>query len=124
MLWILCALSALTFVVHTFVGGPVVVRPLLANDTLPKASKWLAYYCWHIATVMLAAVTIAAGWLVHEPSIDVKRFALVFFGALAAALSLLSAAVASRGGINPLRFPSTSLFAAIATVCSLALLEL
>jgi hypothetical protein len=32
--------------------------------------------------------------------------------ALAACLSVLSAAVAIKGGIHPLRFPSTTLFAA------------
>jgi hypothetical protein len=46
---------------------------------------------------------------------------VVFLTAVTAALSLLSAAVALKGNINPFRFPSTSLFAA---VCLLGLVGL
>lgn len=38
---------------------------------------------------------------------------VVFVSGLNAALSILSIVVAKKGGINPLRFPSTSLFAVV-----------
>lgn len=105
------AVAFLTFVVHTFVGGVYVVRPLLAADDLTRASRWLAYYCWHIATVvilfMTAGFAYAAMWP-HE-----ARVLTWFLCALALALSALSATVALKGGIHPLRFPSTSLFAVV-----------
>ncbi|KPF75591.1 hypothetical protein IP78_13635 [Brevundimonas sp. AAP58] len=118
MTWAICILAATTFLIHTFIGGPRVAAPLLADTSLPKASKWLNYFCWHIATVLLAFMTGAFAWLALKPQPAVLGPALVFFGALSLVLSVLSAGVAMRGGINPLRFPSTSLFAAIAVVCA------
>lgn len=112
------AVSALTFYVHTFVGGKRVAAPLLDDTSLPFAAKWLGYYCWHVTTVLIAFIVAGFVWLAlhpHTPS-------LVFLGALTLALSILSAAVAIKAGIRPLQFPSTSLFAAIATTCAAALL--
>lgn len=109
--------SAVTFYVHTFIGGPVVARPLLASAALPPASKWLNYYTWHMATVLLAAMGAGFGWAAVRP--DAHDLAL-FLTILAAANSLLSAWVAWKGGINPLRFPSTSLFALIAVLGALS----
>ncbi|MEM9300551.1 MAG: hypothetical protein AAGE01_00485 [Pseudomonadota bacterium] len=108
LLWSATAVAFVAFLVHTFVGGRRVARPLLADRSLPPASKWLNYYCWHAATVMLAFVTIAFAWAAVDPTLAPV---VVFGGTLAVALSALSAAVASKAGIHPLRFPSTSLLA-------------
>jgi hypothetical protein len=116
-IWLAAAASALTFCVHTFVGGPRVAGPLLADRSLPFAAKWLGYYCWHVTTVMLAFFTGAFVWLAIHPDIP----SLVFLCALSGALSILSATVTRRAGISPWRFPSTSLFAAIAVLSALAL---
>lgn len=121
MIWLAAAVAALTFCIHTFVGGPIVARPLLAAENLPKASKWLSYFCWHIATVLLAAITFALLWLASTPMGAVQPPALAFFGLLSAALSILSAAVALKGAIHPLKFPSTTLFAVLSTICFMAL---
>ncbi len=118
-LWSAAAASAITFAVHTFIGGRAVARPLLADRSLPKEAKWLAYYCWHIATVLLAAVTAAFGWAAWSGA--ARDLAIAITG-LAAILSLLSAGVAIMGGINPLRFPSTSLLAVVACLGGAALL--
>ncbi|MGL4320903.1 MAG: hypothetical protein ACRCS3_08575 [Paracoccaceae bacterium] len=124
MIILAAAVAGLTFVIHTFFGGPIVVGPLLANDHLPKASKWLNYFCWHIATVLLAATTIALVWVASSKSVEVKYFGLSFFGMLASTLCVLSAAVALRGKIHPLKFPSTTLFLVLACLCFAALLQL
>ncbi|MCP5368763.1 MAG: hypothetical protein H6907_11125 [Hyphomicrobiales bacterium] len=124
MIWLAAVASALTFCVHTFVGGPVVAKPLLAAAKLPKASKWLNYFTWHVTTVLLAAMTMALAWLASGASAEVAEPALVFFGGLSAALSVLSAAVAIRGRIHPLRFPSTSLFALTSALCWTGLIGL
>lgn len=110
------AASVVTFLVHTFVGGRRVAAPLLADRSLPKPSKWLNYYCWHVTTVLIAFMAGGFLWLAFDPHLP----SLVFLGALAFALSVLSAAVALKAGIGPLRFPSTSLFAAIAIICMAA----
>ncbi|WP_373489046.1 hypothetical protein [Blastomonas sp.] len=119
MLWVLCIVATVTLLVHTLVGGPRVAAPLLADTGLPRASKWLNYFCWHIATVLLAFMAGAYGWLALGQQPEITRSALVFFGALSLALSILSTAVALKGDIHPLRFPSTSLFAVMAVLCAL-----
>ena len=48
---------------------------------------------------------------------------VVFLTFLNAALSLLSVAVALKGGINPFRFPSTSLFASVTILGLLGLVS-
>jgi len=102
------AMSALTFIVHTFVGGVVVARPLLADTGLPPTSKWLNYYCWHITTVVIAFIAAGFIWLALHPGDPIL---LIGLSSLTAALSALSLAVALKASIAPLRFPSTSLFA-------------
>ncbi len=109
-IWLCIISSAVTFYVHTFIGGPIVAGPLLKDSSLPAASKWLNYYCWHITTILLLFFTGAFVWLAfypHKPS-------LVFLSSLSALLSILSITIARKAGISPLRFPSTSLFAVIA----------
>jgi hypothetical protein len=110
--WLAAGSALVTFAVHTFVGGVVVARPLLADASLPRAAKWLAYYCWHIATVTLLALAAAFAWSAATADATLALGAAVF----CAALSILSAGVALRGGIAPLRFPSTSLFALTAAL--------
>ncbi len=108
LLWIAAAIACATFAVHTFIGGKIVARPLLADTGLPKASKWLSYYCWHVTTITIAFMALMFAWLAgvapHEPTI-------IGLSSLATALSVLSAGIALKAGIRPLRFPSTSLFA-------------
>ncbi len=110
LLWSAAASALATFAVHTFVGGVFVARPLLADTGLPKASKWLNYYCWHITTVMIIAIAAAFAWSAQRGSAELAAFATL----LTASVAGLSVAVALKAGINPLRFPSTSLFTATA----------
>ena len=121
MLFCAVAVAALTFIIHTFVGGRYVAAPLLADASLPRASKWLSYYCWHIATVLIAAIAAGLLWLALVRTPAVTAPGLVFFCSLTAALSALSAGVALKGGIHPMRFPSTTLFALTSVFCWLAL---
>lgn len=109
-LWAATVMSAITFLVHTFIGGPRVAEPLLANTDLPIASKWLNYYCWHVTTIL--TFTMGGGYAYVALNPDRPEIA-VFLTIVTAASSLLSAAVAWKGNINPFRFPSTSLFAAV-----------
>ncbi|AGF78013.1 hypothetical protein UWK_01453 [Desulfocapsa sulfexigens DSM 10523] len=109
-LWAATIMSAITFSVHTFVGGPRVAEPLLANSDLPTASKWLNYYCWHVTTIL--TFTMGGGYAYVALNPDRPELA-VFLTIVTGASSLLSAAVARKGNINPFRFPSTWLFATV-----------
>ena len=112
-------MSIVTFAVHTFIGGPRVAGPLLANTRLPKASKWLNYYCWHITTIYTLFMGAAYAFVALHPE---RPELVVFLTVLNIALSLLSVAVALKAGINPFRFPSTSLFATVAMLGLIGLL--
>ena len=111
LFWAAAIMSIITFAVHTFIGGPRVAVPLLANTSLPKASKWLNYYCWHITTIYTLFMGGAYAFVALHPE---RPELVVFLTILNAALSLLSVVVALKGEINPFRFPSTSLFATVA----------
>jgi len=118
LLWSAVAMSVITFVVHTFVGGPRVAKPLIENKDLPKASKWLNYYTWHITTIFTFLMGGAYAYVALNPE---KPELVVFLTILTGSFSLLSAGVALKGHINPFRFPSTTLFA---IVCLLGLASL
>ena len=107
LLWSAVIISVITFAVHTFIGGPRVAAPLLANTSLPRASKWLNYFCWHMVTIYTFTIGGAYAYVALHPT----KLELVFFlTVLNTAFAILSAAVAIKGKIHPLRFPSTSLF--------------
>jgi hypothetical protein len=108
--WAACATALTTFCVHTFIGGIYVARPLLADQGLPPAAKWLAYYCWHLVTLMLGALALVFAAMAARSIASDIALALSIFCLCCSALSM---AVATRGGIAPLRFPSTSLFAVV-----------
>jgi hypothetical protein len=116
LFWAASVSAFVTFCVHTFVGGPVVARPLLADEGLPRASKWLNYYCWHITTVLLLCMSASYAYAAMMPGgVDVAAV----MTALCVVLSALSAWVARKGRINPWRFPSTTLFAVTAIIAAL-----
>ncbi len=119
ILWATVVLSFVTFLVHTFLGGSRVAGPLLKNTSLPVASKWLNYYCWHVTTIYTLFMGGAYAYVALNPG---KPELVVFLSILNTALALLSAAVALKGNINPFRFPSTSLFASVAILGFLSLL--
>jgi hypothetical protein len=108
--WAAAASSLVTFAVHTFVGSAFVAKPLLSDQSLPKASKWLAYYCWHIVTLLLLAIAAAFGAAATGSLTGRGALGLAAF---CAACSLLCVAVALRAGIAPWRFPATTLFAIV-----------
>lgn len=111
-------MSIITFAVHTFIGGPRVASPLLANKSLPKASKWLNYYCWHITTIYTFIMGFAYAYVALNPE---KIELVVFLSILNVSFSILSAVIAMKGKINPFRFPSTSLFASVSLLGILSL---
>jgi len=118
LLWAAAFMSVLTFAVHTFIGGPRVAAPLLADTNLPKASKWLNYYCWHITTIYTFVMGGAYAYVAVNPE---RTELVVFLSILNVSFAILSAVVAMKGDINPFRFPSTSLFASVSILGLLGL---
>ncbi len=64
-IWLAFGTSAITFLLHTFVGGPDVAKPLLESD-MATVPKYTNYYCWHLVTLTLFAMAgsflVAAVW--------------------------------------------------------------
>lgn len=118
LLWAAAIMSVVTFAVHTFIGGPRVATPLLADTHLPKASKWLNYYCWHITTIYTFVMGGAYAYVAFNTE---KTELVVFLSILNVSFTILSAVVAIKGNINPFRFPSTSLFATVSILGILSL---
>jgi len=118
--WAATFMSIVTFSVHTFIGGPLVAGPLLADTHLPEASRWLNYYCWHVTTIFTLAMGGGYAYVALHPE---RPELVVFLTLVTAAASILSAAVAIKGHIHPLRFPSTSLFAVVSLLGFLGLVS-
>jgi len=113
ILWAAVVMSFITFLVHTFVGSSRVAKPLLENTSLPIASKWLNYYCWHITTIYTFLMGGGYAYVALNPH---KPELVIFLSLLNTCLAILSALVAIKGKINPLRFPSTSLFTTVSVL--------
>lgn len=105
--------AAVSFCVHTFVGGRFAARPLLDSSALPEATIWLNYFTWHVCTVWLAVLTAlfacGAAGLVH-------RDAVILCSILAACISITSVAVTIKARIAIHRFPASYLLAITAVL--------
>lgn len=108
-LWFLSAAvaAAVTFSVHFFVGGRFIARPLLAAEGLNPVTKYTAYYCWHLVSIVLAGIALAffrAGLFSGGRELAA---ASVLFSAAAATLSLT---IISRWKLSWFKFPQWILF--------------
>lgn len=113
-------LSLITFGVHTFVGGKYAARPLLEATDFHKASRWLNYFTWHMATVLLLVMAAGYAWAAAAPAAWPAALILTIMAAL---FSPLCVWVTVKGGIKPWRFPASWLFALIVASALLGLIE-
>lgn len=83
------ALSVAVCLIHTFAGGRTIAVPLLKSDLHP-VPKYVTYYCWHIVTIVLAAIAVMYAFAgMRADSLDLGWVAT----ALVAAFCLLGLAV-------------------------------
>jgi len=52
----------ITFAIHTWLGGPPTVGPLLKSRDMHDVAKYTNYYCWHLVTIVLVAMACSFGW--------------------------------------------------------------
>lgn len=59
--WLIVAsgFGVVVTLVHTFLGGREIVRPLLDAKDIQPVAKYVNYLCWHISTALLAAASAA-----------------------------------------------------------------
>lgn len=61
------AISAINWSVHTFVGGREIARPLIAASDLAPIPKFTQYFCWHLVTIALAAISLGFLYAAVQP---------------------------------------------------------
>ena len=106
--WTLAAGTCLlTAAIHTFVGERWVARPLLAADRLGTVSKLTAFYCWHMVTILLFAMT--AGF-VRAASVPAAHELGVACTALAGTFAVWSVALVIWARVSPRILPQWALF--------------
>lgn len=60
--------SFLILLLHIFGGGPSVAGPLLRANDIHDVPKYVNYYCWHLVTIVLFAMTFSWGWYWFDPT--------------------------------------------------------
>jgi hypothetical protein len=112
------ALAGLTAAAHIFIGGNKNARPVLTAEGIPNGPRVTVAFAWHAASVFLISVCLA--YLLAALGLA-GRPLIIFVTVHCVALTVLSGAMAPRGGIMPFAFPPATLFAMISVAGTLAL---
>jgi len=118
--WFLIAatMSGLTMLIHLFVGGRFLARPLL-ESSLHQVVRTTLYFCWHMVTITIAAMAVLFGLAFVDTSYSVLAIVATV---LAGAFCLLNLALILRYKQSMLRMPQWFLFMLITTFGILGLL--
>lgn len=111
-------LSAGVLAAHLFGGGRFYVRPLLAAPDLHPVPKYVHYYCWHLVSMVLAAMAVCFGLAAVDPG---ARDLAVLMTILAAGFTLWSLALVSWKRQRFLRMPQWALLGSVALAGGLGL---
>ena len=119
--WLLAAggAAALTTLIHIFAGGPTVAAPLLAAKDIAETPKLTNYYCWHIVSITLAAMSFAFFYAALVPG-EVAMAAM--WTVIAAAFALWSVTLVVWKRQKAFELPQWTLFAVITGLGSTGLL--
>ena len=83
MLLIAATLSVGICLLHTFLGGQSIARPLLTAP-MPSMPKHTRYFCWHIVTIVLAGLGGMFTYAALRPEgVDVGWVAVALTAAIA-----------------------------------------
>jgi len=112
------ALAAFLALVHVFLGGPEVAKPLLQSNDMPDVAKYVNYYCWHLVTITIFAMAIGLIW----DSVDPVQTGLAWMWAVIAVLfTLWSIVLVVWKGQKPFQMPQWLLFAPVAALAIVGL---
>ncbi|MBL4853643.1 MAG: hypothetical protein JKY25_05325 [Robiginitomaculum sp.] len=83
-IWFLAAavLSFSVCLVHVFLGGKEAARPLLDSSDLKPVEKYTNYYCWHMVTIIIAALGVMFSVAAFIPSAQELAWAASVLAAL------------------------------------------
>ena len=120
MNWFLLAatiLSFVTFMVHLIIGGREIAAPLLKSG-LDPISKLTAYYCWHMATLMLLSMTGAFSYALFSPGNVALVVTMMIFSI---GCTLLSFGLIIAYRVSPMQLPQWLFFILISIFAALSL---
>ncbi|NJM70209.1 MAG: hypothetical protein HC862_08245 [Scytonema sp. RU_4_4] len=99
--------SLIVFLAHLFWGGYEVAKPLLNAPDIQEVPKLTAYYCWHIATILLFVMTCAYAYVaLLQPDIPLT----VAVTSIAGACVLLNIGLIAVRKLKPLDYPQWAFF--------------
>lgn len=110
LVWAAAGVSLATCLGHAFVGGPQVAKPLLATENLSQQAKLMAYFCWHVTTLLVLAMS--AGFAVAALQSGHSDL-VAFLSILSFFVWLLAMGVSLVGGLPLRRNPAAFLFGLI-----------
>lgn len=112
------ALAAATTLIHFILGGRHVAAPLLAAERLHAVPKFTMYYCWHLVTIVLAALALAFALVATGQG---SRDLAIFATGGAALFCLWGLGMTGLFRLRIAHFPQWALFAAITASGALGL---
>jgi hypothetical protein len=111
--------SLLTCLIHLFVGGRFIARPLLDATDLRRFPKVTAYYAWHLVTVMLLAMSCGFSLAAAVPG---QRTLVSFWRSLLGGASILNFGMMLYFKQKPTRLIQWVFFVPITILAVLALM--
>ncbi|MEL6841380.1 MAG: hypothetical protein AAFP85_19010 [Pseudomonadota bacterium] len=111
------ALALIWLIVHLFVGGRQIARPLLTAPDLAPIVRETQYLCWHFTSVAIAAMAGLNLWAVIA---DDRAFAVAAL-ILAAGFAVVGIGLVSRLGSRHSDLPQGWLFVPVAVLGLLGL---
>ena len=103
-------LAALTVLIHFIAGGREIARPLLEAGDIARIPKHTNYYCWHLVTIILAAMSAGFFYAAINPqSVGLS----VTWTAVAGAFVIWSLGLGLWKGLSPLQLPQWIFFVPI-----------
>lgn len=104
---------------HIVVGGRTSARPLLDATSLGAVPKYTNYYCWHMVSIVLAAMGGMFLWAAsHTNAIELAYVSC----ALAAAFMFWSFGIVAINKGRFAHFPQWALFAVVTVLGCIGLL--
>lgn len=109
--FLLAGIAALAVLAtHVIVGGRLFVRPLLASEGLHRVTRLTLYYCWHLTTLLIAAIVVL---YLYAAAVPERTMPAVVATALAAGASLLSLLIVALHRQRPWHMPQWLFFAIV-----------
>lgn len=104
--------AALWFIVHLFVGGRQIARPLVEAHGLNPVVRHTQYLCWHFTTVAIAGMAVFFGIAAGGGTIAFATSATI----LAAGFFLVGVGLVVSLGESHTRLPQGWLFLPVAVL--------